>query len=667
MDWHRDPVHGKGAPRVPWFAIDTLDFARTGDNKITWELNRHQHFVTLAKAYRLTGKQTFLAELLRQWQDWEHENPYPIGVNWASSLEVAFRSLSWIWAYFLIDGSPALPAGFRTRWLRGLGLGAAHIERYLSTYSSPNTHLLGEGVALFFIGVLCPELRRAEKWKRRGWAIVRQEAQRQVRADGLHFEQSTHYHVYALDFFLHAAVLAKANDVPTPSELEETLQRMLDVLRVLGRVGPPQLGDDDGGRLFDPRRNRPEHLLDPLATGAALFARPDFKAVSGGLREETVWLLGEKGVADFDRLASEPLPVRSVALAAGGLYVMASPASQLVVDAGPQGAFAAGHGHADALGLTLAVAGGAALVDSGTFAYAGESGERDRFRGTSAHNTLTVDGRDQAEPAGPFAWTALPRVTAETWISGRAFDLFAGRHDGYSRLTPPVVHRRWVFGLRSRFWLVRDRAEGTGEHRLDLFWHLHPRLAARGGDFLDARGHDGLRIVGVEDERWSRDLREGWWSPAYAAREPAPVLHFGTVATLPVEFATLLAPLTGGGGPAGRLSRIAPATEGAPRSAYRYETAEDVHTIVFGEGEAWTLGGWRSDAVFFYWGQSRDGQRRTLLCGQATTVEGPGGRILSSARPAERCEIVATSGRVEVWPVEIEASVSRDAVLAAGM
>ena len=365
IDWHCDRVHGKRAPRKPWFQIKYLDFAEVGDSKVTWELNRHQHLVTLAKAYRLSGNQKFAAELFRQWDHWHAENPYPIGINWASSLEVAFRSLSWIWVYFLLSDSPAMPIGFRVAWLRALAVSGRHIDCYLSTYFSPNTHLLGEAVALFFIGTLCPEIPAARRWRQRGWNIVKQEAGRQVQGDGLHFEQSLYYHVYALDFFLHTAVLASVNHRPTPTEFDRTLERMLDALSVLARGGTaPQLGDDDGGRLFDPSRNRRVHMLDPLATGAVLFGRGDFKALAGGLREETLWLLGESGVAEFERLPRVEPARKSVAFPVAGLYVMAGddPGQQLVIDAGPQGAHTAGHGHADALSLT-ASSDGCELLD----------------------------------------------------------------------------------------------------------------------------------------------------------------------------------------------------------------------------------------------------------------------------------------------------------------
>ena len=67
MDWHLDAVHGLRAPLIPWFKINFLDFSGVRDHKVTWELSRHQHLVTLAKAWLLTGQETHTREILAQW------------------------------------------------------------------------------------------------------------------------------------------------------------------------------------------------------------------------------------------------------------------------------------------------------------------------------------------------------------------------------------------------------------------------------------------------------------------------------------------------------------------------------------------------------------------------------------------------------------------------
>ncbi len=667
IDWHCDRVHGKQAPRKPWFQIRYLDFAEVGDSKVTWELNRHQHWVTLAKAFRLTGEEKFATELFHQWKHWHRENQYPIGINWASSLEVAFRSLSWLWVYFLMSGSAAMPGEFRGELFRRLAVSGRHIECHLSTYFSPNTHLLGEGAALFFIGTLCPELKRAKPWQALGWEILQQAADRQVRDDGLHFEQSIYYHVYALDFFLHAAVLAARNGIAIPAQFNRTLERMCEALCVLGRSGPvPRLGDDDGGRVFDAQRNRQVHLLDPLATGAVFFGRGDFKSVAAGPREETLWLLGEAGITDFDRLSTIPVASDSTAFRGSGLYVMSNEnlGPQLAIDAGPQGAETAGHGHADALSITANSDGISLLIDPGTFEYvgSGSGSERNRFRGTKAHNTLVVDGLDQSEPKGPFSWISLAKVHAEKWISGETFDFFAGAHDGYTRLADPVVHRRCVFSLKSRFWLVRDQALGRGKHQLDLFWHVNPEVLpvkSRNARFRGA-GAD-LSILVPEDHGWLQDTLAEDWSPAYGQKERHSVLHFGTVASLPAEFVTLLLPGGGSDSSEVRFERTSVPSTGESVACYRLKTAEEEHCFLFGQTKPWTLFPWSSDAEFLYWGQSRDKARRMLICCNASYVEAGGRRIISSLRTVLRCEAISIEGEFRVISSDGETVVDHEA------
>src|SRR6185437_15408776 len=118
VHWRRDYVHGRESGLRYFRLIPYLDFARVGDHKVIWELNRHQHLVLLAQAYRLTGRHEFFDETVRQLESWFAQNPFPRGMNWASALEVAFRALSWIWIYHL--AAAAMPEDFRRRFLTAL-------------------------------------------------------------------------------------------------------------------------------------------------------------------------------------------------------------------------------------------------------------------------------------------------------------------------------------------------------------------------------------------------------------------------------------------------------------------------------------------------------------------------------------------------------------------
>ena len=599
IDWSLDPVHGKRAPFIPWPAIRFLNFAKMGDHKVIWELNRLQFLVTLAKAYRMTGDQRFAAGLKELWYDWRRKNPYPVGVNWASTLEVAFRALSLLWAAFLLEGTPADSEAFQRDTTREVARSAWYISRFLSTYFSPNTHLLGEGAALFLIGLRYPGLADAGEWRETGWRIVCEEARRQVRTDGLHFEQSIYYHVYALDFFLHARLMAARNQVAVPKELDETIRGMMLALAQLSQAGAlPRFGDDDGGRLFDPSRNRPEHMLDPLSTGAALFRDAGFKAAAPGLCEETLWLLGPESAEAFDALPPAALPARSVALPASGIYAMTSPGppvSQLFIDCGELGALSAGHGHADTLSVQLVKQGRHWLTDPGTCAYA-DGSARERFRGTSAHNTMAIDGRHQADPRGPFSWGPLPHAQARRWVAGETFDLFEGCHSGYERLADPVTHRRWVLRWGAGFWLVRDVAEGRGAHRFDIYWHVAPEVsvAMQRLALVSRLEGESLVILPAGLPRWKCTVEIGECSPAYGLSVPAPVARWSTSAACPAEFAVVIG--FGQGIAEARLELTDPGANGAV--AYEYDDDYERRRFFFATRQgAWSSGNWASDAA----------------------------------------------------------------------
>ena len=95
------------------------------------------------------------------------------------------------------------------RLLQYLDVHARHLERHLSTWFSPNTHLTGEALALLHLGVLLPELRGAARWREQGLAVLHEWFPRQVRADGTYFEQATQYHRYTTEFYFHLLLLAE--------------------------------------------------------------------------------------------------------------------------------------------------------------------------------------------------------------------------------------------------------------------------------------------------------------------------------------------------------------------------------------------------------------------------------------------------------------------------
>src|SRR5208337_1618047 len=169
-------------------------------------------------------------------------------------------------------------------------------------------------------------------------------------------------------FSLHAALAS-----PGPG-YRAKLKQMAEFLHAI--AGPsgrlPLLGDDDGGCLSLIPTKRP---LGPIT-------RPS-------------------GAGNW----------RSQLFPDAGLAVMTCGDTHAIVDAGPFGAMRAGHSHSDTLSIVVRSGESEILIDPGTYTYTGEPEWRDWFRGTEAHNTIRIDGRDQAVPRGPFGWTDKPEVT----------------------------------------------------------------------------------------------------------------------------------------------------------------------------------------------------------------------------------------------------------------
>jgi Heparinase II/III-like protein/Heparinase II/III N-terminus len=504
IEWRRDHIHGISSGLPYSRRLHYLDFNRVGDHKIVWELNRHQQLVLLAQAFRFTDDRAYLDEAFRQLESWLSANPFLHGINWASALEVAFRSLSWIW--FALLAKDLFPRGLNRRFQAVLYQHGCFLEHNLSVFFSPNTHLLGEAVALHALGVLFPDWPRSSVWKTYGDRVVQLEIERQVRPDGSHFEQSAYYHVYALDFFLFHRALAQSH-----SSYDARLQKMAEYLHAL--LGPsgvlPYFGDDDGGRVFHPYGDRSLFACATLATCGALFARPEWIRHAEDHERQADWWFGPSDLQPF------PLPHSFSFFPNAGVSVMAAEDRQIVVKAGPFGEGSGGHSHSDILSMVARIGSREILIDPGTYTYVADPAERDRFRSAAAHNTVRIDERDQATPAGPFRWLDKPVVRVVT-ADGCSFEAFC-TYRGFT-------HRRRIRFLEPDLVVVLDIVEGPpGDHQVEQFWHL-------------AAAADAARLsFSASAERLS-----GWRSRALGSREASSVLRVEYRGPLPTQMAAVL-------------------------------------------------------------------------------------------------------------------------------
>jgi Heparinase II/III-like protein/Heparinase II/III N-terminus len=560
IDWHLDPVTKRQAPLRHWTLLDPLDAATVGDSKVVWELNRHQWLVGLGQAYRLTGDERYPAMFADTIRAWLRANPPGMGINWASSLEVAFRLISWCWALSLFHGAVALTTELRAALVGSITAHASRVERYMSYYFSPNTHLTGEALGLFYAGTLFPGMPDAARWRRLGIDILVREADRQILPDGVYIEQATCYQRYTAEIYLHFVILAARNGIPVPGGVIRRLELLLDSLLALRSPDGslPQIGDADGGWLLPLEPRGPQDGRGVFALAAAALRRGDYAWASGGYTPEVSWLLGMDATRLFEQLESAP-PTQSPSrlLPDGGYVVMRSgwgrEADQIVFDTGPLGCrVSGGHGHADLLSIQASFRGQPYIVDPGTFRYTDDGGWRSHYRSTAAHSTVEIDQVGQAVPRGAFSWMSRPAAELTHWTSTATLDTAIAEHRAYLGLTDPVLHRRMVVLRKGRYSVVVDDLEGAAEHRVALRFQFAPMSvtldpsgwirAGRGSEhglLLRAFSTGTLKATVYEGET---DPKEGWISPAYGRQEPAPVVVYSLTTMLPVRVITLLLP-----------------------------------------------------------------------------------------------------------------------------
>ena len=547
VDWHADPVHGRRAPRAFYADVPFLS-PEVGDHKIIWELNRHQHWLRLGRAAWLTGDPRYADAICDQLESWLADNPPLVGINWASMLEVGFRAISWTWALHCLLGNPKSqipnPKLQKSPWLIdmlvGLDRQLTHVERHLSYYFSPNTHLTGEALALYVAGTALPELAGSQRWVDTGRRVLLEEIDRQILADGGHVERSTHYQRYMLDFYLLATLTARlGGDDAAGRRFEEASRRLADFTRTIadpdGHV--PLIGDDDGGMLWPIAGRAANDVRDSVAVAAIVTGRPDLAA--WGIPEEAFWIAGPRAGALRTMASSAP---HSCLFRDTGYFVArGADGSHAVLDAGPHGYLNGGHAHADALSLTLSIDGRRLLIDPGTSTYTMDASVRDRMRSTASHNTVMLDGRSQSLPDGPFHWRSTVDARVIACRSNPAFDVVEAVHNGYQ----PARHRRTIVRSPHAGWLIVDVIADDGRrHQAGAHWHFDPAWqVAASGERLRATHADGESVwmlCAGGDLTLVRGGSEGggWCAPVYGQLLPTSTARVSTEAETPIVLVT---------------------------------------------------------------------------------------------------------------------------------
>jgi hypothetical protein len=553
IEWRRDPLSEKLWPLE--YHADIQLIRRDGsDVRVLWELNRLGHLVHLGRAFAISGERRFSEEIFAQLESWHAQNPLGLGPNWSSAMEVALRATNLLAAFTSCRKSESLTVERLLLFLKVLDQHGEHIERNLEfSYLGNSNHYLSDLVGLLWIGLTLPELANSDRWKSFALKELSSEISKQVLPDGADHEGSTGYHRYVLELFLYSFTLCRENGIELPEIYHERLWLMLDYLASYLRPdgSAPLIGDTDGGRLLQIADRTADDHSYLLPIGAALLGAADFKPGGQTVSEEMLWLLGEQGIRQYERLMPSSQEAQSRAFPEAGTYVLRSGDAYLLFNlSNAKSSGRSSHRHNDALSVEVAACGRSFILDPGTYVYTANLEERHRFRSTAFHSTVQLDGVEQntTEVEQPFILGKEARAKIVEWQTDVEKDLVVGEHPGYERLHERVTHQRSVtFDKKARWWLIEDWLFGRGEHQIATRFHFDSGLEVIVREDgvvsgLDRKSGTRLLILSL-DVLQPPQTEEQFVSRHYGAKSPSATVCWSMRKQVPVTFRWALIPI----------------------------------------------------------------------------------------------------------------------------
>jgi hypothetical protein len=509
--------------------------------KNVWEINRLQFLPQLAVNYRLTNDEKILREFITINKSWIESNPYLIGINWYSNIEVNLRLINWFLAWEILEVENIHFDWFKCfveeYWIPLIHQHCVYSFSNPSKFSSANNHLISEYAGLFIASSKW-KFTESNKWNRYAKNGLEKEIIKQ-HSNGINREEAAEYIQFITDFFLLSYVVAKNSENDFSIEYSDTLRQIFDYINNFLDISGnfPKYGDEDDGKVMSlSNQLHNDNFHSILTSGAILFNEQKYLSRNKEFDLKNQILFGAKGLEVLTSLKGIKRMEGSIFYKDQGHFIFRkqweSKEIYLHFDAAPLGYLSiAAHGHADALSFVMNVNGFPIFVDPGTFSYHIEPEWRSYFVSTQAHNTVCIDNQNQSYHAADTMWLKHFNCNVhEIEMNGNSESVTAS-HNGYKHL----LHTRKIsFDREECTFEIIDTlmSKDKRNHIAQLNFHLHPHIDCKlVGHTCTLTHHSGIKVELHFQEFGELTLHEGeldpilgWYSESFMKRHPTKVI-----------------------------------------------------------------------------------------------------------------------------------------------
>lgn len=421
------------------------------DVKYVWEINRLQFLIELSIDAKQTKDKTKINKIVNILKGWNKENPYNMGINWFSNLEVAIRSISLVLIYSIL-GDELEECKIKDMLFEH----GTHIydDIKFSERCIPNNHVIGEAVTLYCLSHLLNFEDRI-KWREKGEKILKVYLHH-FRLDGTYEEASLSYHRFTLQMYSMVLFFSKVyKDDFLEKEIVEAMKNSYIFFKGIERPDGsyPDFGDNDNGYFYQIKYCESfENFVKSLGTS---FDDNNYCGEFQILEKMFgVKIQGKLNENNQTNYFSE------------GKYVVAKDSKNYVFVNNQEQVY---HSHSDGLSIDLFLKDKKILRDSGTFSYNLNIEKRNWYRGTRSHNTVYM-GENQAKEIGSFRWINSPKNTLTFSKTKEDIKIY-----GMIETTNSKKHERNI-NISKKFEriIVEDNIENTSF--VEVNWHFDSKI-----------------------------------------------------------------------------------------------------------------------------------------------------------------------------------------------